>query len=111
MTAKERAEVAGAGRLRVGGGASPAVRVELNPMELNKYGIGFEQVRSTLSGANANVPKGHFSDGQRMWEVGANDQIFQAVDYQPLIIAYHNGSAVRVSDVGQVVDSVEDIRN
>jgi multidrug efflux pump len=111
IMAQKLAQVAGVGQVTVGGGASPAVRVELNPRQLNKYGIGFEQVRTTLSGANANVPKGHFSDGQRMWEVGANDQIFQAVDYQPLIITYHNGSAVRVSDVGEVVDSVEDIRN
>ncbi len=63
-----------------------------------------------LGGANANVPKGHFSDGMRMWEVGANDQILKAVDYEPLVIAYRNGVAVRVSDVGQAVDSVEDIR-
>ncbi len=77
---------------------------------LNKYGIGFESVRSALSGANANVPKGHFSDGPNMWEVGANDQILKAIDYEPLVIAYRNGVAVRVSDVGQAVDSVEDIR-
>ena len=77
---------------------------------LNKYGIGFETVRSVLGGANANAPKGHFSDGSSMWEVGANDQILKAVDYEPLVIAYRNGVAVRVGDVGQAVDSVEDIR-
>jgi multidrug efflux pump len=111
IMAQRLAQVTGVGKVTVGGGASPAVRVELNPTALNKYGIGFEQVRATLSGANANVPKGHFSDGRRMWEVGANDQIFNAIDYQPLVITYHNGSAVRVSDVGDVVDSVEDLRN
>ncbi|HEV2688475.1 MAG TPA: efflux RND transporter permease subunit, partial [Bryobacteraceae bacterium] len=111
VMAQKLAQVSGVGQVTVGGGASPAVRVELNPRALNKYGIGFEQVRSVLSGANANVPKGHFSDGHRMWEVGANDQIFSAVDYQPLVIAYHNGSAVRVSDVGDVVDAGEDLRN
>ena len=78
---------------------------------MNKYGIGLEQVRTALAAANANTPKGHFSDGSRMWEVGANDQIFNAIDYKPLLIAYHNGTAVRVSDVGDVVDSVEDLRN
>ena len=78
---------------------------------MNKYGIGLEQVRTVLASANANTPKGHFSDGHRMWEVGANDQIFKAVDYRPLIVAYHNGAAVRISDVGDVVDSVEDLRN
>ena len=77
---------------------------------LNKYGISFESVRSALAGANANVPKGHFSDGPNMWEVGANDQILKAIDYEPLVIAYRNGVAVRVGDVGQTVDSVEDIR-
>jgi len=111
IMAQKLSQVAGVGQVTVGGGASPAVRVELNPMALNKYGIGFEQVRTALSGANANVPKGHFSDGRRMWEVGANDQIFRAIDYQPLIVAYHNGAAVRVSDVGQVLDSVENILN
>ena len=68
-------------------------------------------MRAILAGANANTPKGHFSNGLNMFEVGANDQIFKAADYQPLIIAYHNGRAVRISDVGQAVDSVEDLRN
>ncbi len=95
----------------VGGSALPGVRVELNPTALDKYGIGLEQVRQVLSLANANKPKGHFSDGQRMFEVGANDQLFNAIDYKPLLIAYHNGSAVRVSDVGDALDSVEDLRN
>jgi multidrug efflux pump len=104
-------QVQGVGQVVVGGGASPAVRVELNPRALNKYGIGLEQVRGALSGANANVPKGHFSDGYRTWEIGANDQIFTANDYKPLVVAYHNGTSVRVSDIGEVVDSVEDIRN
>ena len=99
------------GQVVVGGSALPGVRVELNPQALNKYGIGLEQVRTVLAAANANTPKGHFSDGHQMWEVGANDQIFKAVDYKPLLIAYHNGAAVRVSDVGDVVDSVEDLRN
>src|SRR5208282_4432340 len=64
-----------------------------------------------LAAANANNPKGHFSDANHIWEVGANDQIFKAIDYNPLIVAYRNGSAVRISDVGQAVDSVEDLRN
>ena len=110
VMAQKLAQIQGVGQVTVGGSALPGVRVELNPTVLNKYGISFESVRSVLSGANANVPKGHFSDGQRMWEVGANDQILKAVDYEPLVIAYRNGSAVRVSDVGQAVDSVEDIR-
>jgi len=111
VIAQKLAQVQGVGQVTVGGSALPGVRVELNPSALNKYGIGLEQVRSVLSSANANTPKGHFSDGNRTWEVGANDQLFNAVDYKPLLIAYHSGAAVRVSDVGEVVDSVEDIRN
>ena len=111
IMAQKLAQVRGVGQVSVGGSALPGVRVELNPSALNKYGIGLEQVRTALAGANANTPKGHFSDGQQMWEVGANDQLFNAIDYKPLLIAYHNGASVRVSDVGDVVDSVEDLRN
>jgi hydrophobe/amphiphile efflux-1 (HAE1) family protein len=111
IMAQKLSQIAGVGQVIVGGSALPGVRVELNPTVLNKYGIGLEQVRTVLNSANANIPKGHFSDQKRMWEVGANDQIFHAVDYKPLIVAYHNGTAVRVSDVADVVDSVEDIRN
>jgi multidrug efflux pump len=111
IMAQKLAQVQGVGQVGVGGSALPGVRVELNPSALNKYGIGLEQVRTALASANVNTPKGHFSDGKQMWEVGANDQLFNAVDYKPLLIAYHNGSAVRVGDVGDVVDSVEDLRN
>jgi hydrophobe/amphiphile efflux-1 (HAE1) family protein len=111
IMAQKLAQVRGVGQVGVGGSALPGVRVELNPAALNKYGIGLEQVRSVLASANANLPKGHFSNGNQMWEVGANDQLFNAVDYKPLLIAYHNGAAVRLSDVGEVVDSVEDLRS
>jgi multidrug efflux pump len=111
IMAQKLSQVSGVGQVTVGGSALPSVRIELNPQALNKYGIGFEQVRSILASANANTPKGYFSHGQRMWEVGANDQLFNAVDYEPLLVAYHNGTAVRISDVGRAVDSVEDLRN
>ena len=104
-------QIRGVGQVNAQGGALPGVRVELNPMALNKYGIGLEQVRGVLNNSNANVPKGHFSDGFHLWEVGANDQMFKAKDYQPLIVAYNNGAPVRLSDVAEVVDSVEDVRN
>src|SRR5215471_14293278 len=94
----------GSRRCREWGSSLPSVRVELNPTVLNKYGIGLEQVRTALASANANVPKGHFSDDYRQWEVGANDQIFKAIDYKPLLITYSNGAAVRLSDVGDVID-------
>ncbi|HUI82033.1 MAG TPA: multidrug efflux RND transporter permease subunit [Bryobacteraceae bacterium] len=111
IMAQKLSQVQGVGQVTVGGSALPGVRVELNPAALNRYGIGLEQVRGVLAAANANTPKGHFSDGYRTWEVGANDQLFNAVDYKPLLIAYHNGTSVRVGDVGDVIDSVEDIRN
>jgi multidrug efflux pump len=111
IMAQKLSQVKGVGQVFTFGSSLPSVRVELNPMTLNKYKIGLEDVRSTLNTANANVPKGHFSDGKRVWEVGSSDQIFKAKDYQPLIVAYRNGSAVRVSDIGEVVDSVEDLRN
>ncbi|HEY9141728.1 MAG TPA: efflux RND transporter permease subunit, partial [Bryobacteraceae bacterium] len=111
IMAQKLSQVQGVGQVFVGGSALPGVRVELNPDALSNYGIGLEQVRTILNGANTNSPKGHFSDGQRMWEVGASDQIFKAADYRPMVIAYHNGTAVRISDVGEAVDSVEDIRN
>jgi multidrug efflux pump len=111
IMAQKLAQVSGVGQVTVGGSSLPGVRVELNPTALNKYGIGLEQVRTALSSANANTPKGHFSDGLSMWEVGASDQIFQASDYEPLVVAYRNGSAVRISDIGHADDSVEDLRN
>jgi len=111
IMAQKLSQVNGVGQVIVGGSSLPAVRVELNPMALNKYGIGLEQVRGVLAAANSNTPKGHFSDDHRIWEVSANDQIFKAIDYKPLIVSYKNGSAVRVSDVGDVTDSVEDLRN
>jgi multidrug efflux pump len=104
-------QIRGVGQVNAQGGALPGVRVELNPMALNKYGIGMEQVRSVLNNSNANIPKGHFSDGFHLWEVGANDQMFKAREYQPLLVAYNNGAPVRLSDVAEVIDSVEDVRN
>jgi multidrug efflux pump len=111
VLAQKLSQFSGVGQVVVGGSSLPSVRVELNPLALNKYGIGLEQVRTTLSGANANLPKGHFSDAQHTYTIQDNDQLFKAVDYAPLLIAYHNGSPVRVGDIAQVTDSVADIRN
>jgi multidrug efflux pump len=111
IMAQKLSQVSGVGQVIVGGSSLPSVRIELNPMVLNKYGIGFEQVRGVLAGANSNTPKGHFTDEHSTWEINSNDQIFHATDYNPLIVAYNNGSPVRVSDVGEAVDSVEDLRN
>jgi multidrug efflux pump len=111
IMAQKLSQITGVGQVNVGGSALPAVRIELNPDQVSKYGLSLEQIRTQLANANANTPKGHFSNGERMWEVGANDQIFKAVDYAPLIVAYRNGIAVRISDIGQAIDSVEDLRN
>jgi len=111
IMAQKLSQVPGVGQVNVGGSALPGVRIELNPTALDKYGIGLEQVRTVLATANANTPKGHFSDGHQMWEIGSNDQIFKAKDYAPLIVSYHGVSAVRMKDIADVVDSVEDIRN
>jgi multidrug efflux pump len=110
VMAQTLSQIRGVGQVVVGGGALPAVRIELNPTMLTKYGIGLEQVRSAVASTNANIPKGQLSDGERRWEIGANDQLVKAVDYEPLIITYRNGAAVRIRDVGQAEDSVEDVR-
>jgi multidrug efflux pump len=111
IMAQKLSQVPGVGQVTVGGSALPGVRIELNPTQLNKYGIGLEQVRTALGAQNANTPKGRLSDNRRTYELGANDQMFTAAEYAPLIIGYSNGAPVRVSDVGEAVDSVEDLRN
>ena len=87
------------------------MRVELNPPALFKYGIGLEDVRAALASANANSPKGAIEDGDRRYQIYTNDQANHAADYRPLVIAYRNGAAVRLTDVAEVVDSVENLRN
>jgi len=101
----------GVGQVNVGGSSLPAVRVDLNPTALNKYGIGLEDVRTQLASANSNRAKGHLSDGDKTWEIAANDQLKKADEYRGLIVAYRNGAAVQLSDVANVQDSVEDLRN
>ena len=104
-------QVTGIGQVTVGGAALPGVRVELNPHTLNKYGIGLEQVRTALSATNANRPKGYVEDGDKQWQIYTNDQAKKAVDYLPLIVGYKNGAPIQLSTLGNVIDSVEDVRN
>jgi len=104
------AQVPGVGQVFVGGGALPAVRVDVNPAALYRNGLGLEDVRAALAAANANRPKGSLADGGRTWSLAATDQLLAAADYQPLVIHYANGAAIRLSDVASVTDSVEDIR-
>jgi len=103
-------QVKGVGQVVIGGGALPAVRVDVNPTALNHYGISLEDLRAGLRSANANRPKGQVGDSKRTWALNATDQLMKASEYQPLIVAYRNGGAVRLSDVANVTDSVEDIR-
>jgi multidrug efflux pump len=111
ILAQKLSQVRGIGQVTVGGSSLPAVRVNVNPTVLNKYGIGFDEVRAAISATNANRPKGTVEDGERQWQIYANDQAKKASEYLPLIVAYRNGAAVRLSDVAEVVDSVQDVRN
>ena len=103
-------QIDGVGQVYVGGGSLPAVRVDLNPTALNKYGIGLGDVRQMLSSTNVNRPKGQLTDGTRTWEIRTNDQLHNVEDYLPLIVSYREGRAVRLSDVATVESSVEDLR-
>ncbi len=104
-------QLPGVGEVDVNGSALPAVRVELNPGALFHYGIGLEDVRAALASANANAPKGAIEEGDRHFQIYTNDQASHAADYRGLVIAYRNGAAVKLTDVAEVVDSVEDLRN
>jgi multidrug efflux pump len=103
-------QIDGVGQVYVGGGSLPAVRIDLNPTALNKYGIGLGDVRQMLSRTNVNRPKGQLSDGSRTWEIRTNDQLQHVEDYLPLIVSYREGRAVRLADVATVEHSVEDLR-
>jgi multidrug efflux pump len=104
-------QVDGVGQVFVWGSSLPSVRVEMNPLALNKYGIGLEAVRNLLATTNINRPKGQVSDGGRIWEIEANDQLYKAEEYRRLVLAYRNGAAVLLSQVAEVEDSVEDLRS
>jgi multidrug efflux pump len=111
ILAQRLSQLSGIGNVIIGGSTLPAVRVELNPQALYKYGIGLEDIRAALASANANSPKGTIDDGARRYQIYTNDQANVAEDYAPLVIAYRNGAAVRLSDVADVQNSVQDVRN
>jgi multidrug efflux pump len=111
ILAQKLAQVSGVGQVFVGGGANPAVRAELNPMLLNKLGVSTQQVATALSSANANKPKGEFIGPVNTWTIDANDQLLKASQYRGLIVSGKQNNVVRLSDVADVQDSVEDIRN
>ena len=111
VLAQKLSQVEGIGEVVVGGSSLPAVRVDLIPQALFKYGIGLEDVRAALSSANAHSPKGGIDVGDQRYQIYANDQATKASDYKSLIVAYRNGAPVRLSDIGEVTDSVENLRN
>ncbi len=104
-------QVPGVGEVQIGGSSLPAVRIELEPQALNQYGVALDDVRTTIANANVRRPKGSLEDGQRNWQIQANDQLEKAKDYEPLIIHYQNGAALRLGDVAKIKDSVEDRYN
>jgi len=104
-------QVPGVGQVNVGGSSLPAVRVELNPTQLNSYGLGLANVASMLSTQNSNLAKGQLSDGTTSRDILANDQLLKAEFYRPLIVGYHNGAAIKLSDVADVEDANQNIRN
>jgi multidrug efflux pump len=111
ILAQKLSQVDGVGQVFTWGSAPPAVRAEVNPMLLNKFGVGLDTVRNALNLANANQAKGQVSSGDVNWTFTDNDQLFTADQYRPLIVAYHNGGPVRLGDVADVQDSVADVRN
>jgi multidrug efflux pump len=111
ILAQKLSQVQGVGQVTVGGASLPAVRVELNPVALSKYGVGFEDVRAAIVANNANRPKGTLEAGERYWQILANDQAKTAAEYLPVIVAWRKGAALRLPDVGEVLDSVQDLRN
>jgi multidrug efflux pump len=103
-------QIQGVGQVSVGGSSLPAVRVELNPTQLNSYGLGLQDVNAMLSRQNANLAKGQITNGETTADIVANDQLLKADYYKDLVIGYHNGAAIKLSDVADVYDQVENIR-
>ena len=104
-------QIQGVGQVAVGGSSLPSVRVDVNPTQLNNNGLTLANLQSVLSTQNADIAKGQWSDGVVSADIIANDQISKADDYKPLIIGYHNGAAIRLSDVANVTDDVQNVRS
>lgn len=109
--AQKLSQIEGVGDVTVGGSSLPAVRVDLNPQALFNQGVSLDAVRSAISNANQRRPQGAIDDRQQRWQLRTNDELQSASAYQPLVVHYNNGAAVRLSDVASVQDSVQDVRN
>jgi multidrug efflux pump len=104
-------QVKGVGQVVAGGSSAPAVRVDLNPTQINSFGLTLDQVRTAIHAETANEAKGVFSDGQKIWSIHANDQLMKAADYSPLIVGFRNNAPIRLKDVANVQDSVQTLRS
>lgn len=111
ILAQKLAQVEGVGQVSAGGSSLPAVRVELNPLALARAGVSAEAVRGAIVAGNVNRPKGYVEDGERHWQVAANDQARTAADYLPMIVRWQNGAALRLGDVAEVRDGAQELRN
>ncbi|MEQ1636776.1 MAG: efflux RND transporter permease subunit [Methylococcales bacterium] len=111
ILAQKIAQIEGIGQVNISGSSLPAVRIELNPKALARYGISFADVRAAITGTNVNRPKGNLENAERNWQIYANDQAKTAKDYLPLIVKQQQGAVVRLADVGEAIDSAEDLRN
>src|SRR6266446_4597275 len=110
VLAQKLSEVSGVGLVTIEGNQKPAVRVRLNPAAIASLGLSFEDIRTAVAQNNVNAPKGNFDGPRQSYAIGANDQILSAIEYANLIIAYKNGLPVRLRDVGEVIDNVENVR-
>ena len=108
--AQKISQLSGVGLVSISGGQRPAVRVQANPAQLASYGMSLEDLRIALSQANVDQAKGNFDGAHQDYTIGANDQLLTSAGYQPLIVAYHNGAPVRLSDVATAVDSAENVK-
>ena len=111
VLAQKIAQIEGVGEVHVWGSSRPAVRVQVNPTVLNNFNLGLPDVAAVLASANAHQAKGSLSEGATRWQINATDQLFHAAQYAPLIVKYQNNAPVRMRDLGNVIDSVEDTRN
>ncbi|HUJ10329.1 MAG TPA: efflux RND transporter permease subunit, partial [Verrucomicrobiae bacterium] len=110
VLAQKLSQVTGVGLVTIEGNQKPAVRVRINPASLAALGLGLEDIRTALQQNNINAPKGSFDGPRQSYAIGANDQILSAAEYKPVVVAYRNGSPVRLGDIGNVIDNVEDVR-
>jgi multidrug efflux pump len=108
--AQKISQLSGVGLVTLSGGQKPAVRIQANPLALSRYGLGMEDVRTAVAAANVNQAKGSFDGPEQAYAVTSNDQILSSAQYRPLVVAYRNGAPVQLSDVANVIDGAENVK-